>query len=317
MTFDAAVATTWGGALADLRDKVGGMTNWSIEVDKTEKYDSTGDDNLDAWRSGTSVEKNGRFVLGMPTGESVEFEYATDQGNGGLRMKYGPDFDAANDTWNQRYSNDPNNKYYDKRDSGYEKGTSDLLAPMAGGNSVNPTDDVTYWLAYSDAVGFAFYVERTAGDGNDADIAIGFSQVDKTWDYTAASGLEAEYTYLFTGGQIYDSASSQYGSTNWGYDRAVNDFNVMAESGNINDTGFGEVNPDSMFANYPLTTPHMQSSSYRNTAGNDAIVGTHDLWVNDKSGQDSAHRDTVQDSGGSNLYTLLKSQKCHVGFKMI
>ncbi|MFA9418455.1 hypothetical protein [Natrinema sp. HArc-T2] len=77
-------------------------------------------------------------------------------------------------------------------------------------------------------------------------------------------------------------------------------------SGSTHD-GRGIVNPDNNFANYTTTDNVICSAQYKNGDGNDAIIGTHDLWILEESGDDASHEDTIQDSSANNLYTLLKA----------
>lgn len=285
MTFDSAVATDYGTALADLRDKVGGMANWSI------KDDSSG--------GALTLAAGDFFVLTAPSGEDIRFY--VDGGNGNaLKVEYGPSWDATNNAWSDKY---PANAYQ-------QQGNGPVLL-----NNTNPTmsDSVTYWLEYVDAAGFGFYVERTQGDGNDSDMGIAFAELAKTWDYSTAASRESDYAFYWQGAN-YDAT---YG---WDptYAGQRERFNRLGEAGGTGDThdGRGMVNPDANYSNYPYTDSAVASNQYKNSADSEAIVGTHDLFIRDESGGDSAHRDTIQDANGNNVYTILKAQNARLALRM-
>jgi len=299
MTFDNAVASTWGEALADLRDKVAGMNNWSIEDD------SSGGAN--------SLSRGDWFVLSTPTGEDIRVQVTNDQtfGYSGIRVSYGPAWDKTNDNWSDQYGNDPRSKYLNGTGQYSVQDSIAPLDPADDRNALGMGDNVTYWMAYSDAVGFCFYVERTQGDGNDGDLALGFAEVNQTWDYSTASSRESDYAILYAG------ARHERRDYNERFGRSIDVYGLVASGGDQNNTGFGLVNPDSNYANYPLTDSLVRSSKYRNSNSQNAIIGTHDLYLDDRSGNDSAHRDTVQDDSGANLYTILKATGRSVAIKMV
>jgi len=283
MTFDSNISTTWGGALADLRDKVSGMANWTL------KKDSSG--------GATELTDGDWFVLTTPTGEDYRIFLGPAGGTySGVTFEHGPDFDAGTDSWNDRYANDPRSQI---GNDGYNDEMS--FAPH-NGSGMDPTDTGNYWLEYVDGSGFGFYFERSEGDGNDDDVFFGLSQINKTWDYTTADNRESEYV-VGVHGSHYDRDYNNENQRMW--------TNFMPESSGAQASstqhGFGLTNPDANFGNYPTTDSVVCSRQYENQDGNQAIIGTHDLWVRDASGGESAHQDTIQDSGGSNLYTILKA----------
>lgn len=293
MTTDTEISTTLGTAYADLRDKVGGMTNWSI------KDDSSG--------GASSLSEGEWFVWTTPTGEDIRFyvEEDNNHGNAGFWIQYGPDWDATNDTWNDRYSNDPHNSYHSEG----TYSTQATLGPMAGGNNLTLSDNVLYWLAYADAEGFTFYMQREEGDGNDGDCAFGFGEVTKTWNYDTASSREADYALLYEGDRHQRDGGSGDFSQN------IEIYNRMCASGTNSNNGYGLVNPDSNFSNYPIKSAVCESSNYTASGGGNTVIGTHDIFLDERSGADTAHRDTVEDGSNNTTHTILKYHEVSMAMK--
>ncbi|ELY63575.1 hypothetical protein C489_18551 [Natrinema versiforme JCM 10478] len=61
------------------------------------------------------------------------------------------------------------------------------------------------------------------------------------------------------------------------------------------------MNADGNNDNYPMVETTLQASSKYE----DALIGEHDLWIRDNSGDRSAHLDTVTD-GGADKFTIFK-----------
>lgn len=286
MTFDGNVATTWGTVFADIRDKIGGMANWSVKKDQ-----SGGAAQLSAgeW-----------FVLTTPTGEDLRIGVSDSNvflhtENDGFAWEYGPNFDTGSDSWSDQYAND-----------------SRALQPESLGpcdyNNLNVGDSVTYWLYYTDAEGFVVYVDRNVGDGRDADFVFGFAKLTKLWDYDTANNREGDYVMLYAGRDQGGNSTQHY-------------MNVLGESPDtpsgqtIHATG--RTNPDANYDNFPLVTQNaVASAQYSGDGDTDTIIGTHDLWTKDVSNNDSAHQDTIQSSGGTDLYTIVKAHYMDYGIKM-
>lgn len=287
MALDANVSTTWGGALATMRDTVGGMTNWSVKDTSANGGQTPMPD--DEW-----------FVLNTDLSEDIRVLTGTgDNTNGGVTFEHGPNWDATNSNWGDRYKSDiraNSNSPFDQYEN-YEN----TYAPHSQ-RSRSMGDTVNLWIAYADSVGFMTYVTRTEGDGADNAFVYGISKINKFWGYTTADKRESEYTQII-GSRTYNDGES------------ANIFhsNIMSASnryptGNNSYTARGQVNPDGNFDNYPVLEENMVSSAqYRNSDGTDAIIGTHNLWILDRSYDQSAHKDTVQDSGGNDLYEILKT----------
>ncbi|WP_147435863.1 hypothetical protein [Haloarcula sp. Atlit-47R] len=173
------------------------------------------------------------------------------------------------------------------------------------------TSTGNYWLYYSDAEGFVYYFEREEGDGADGDMALGMAELNKIWNYDNAANREGDYAMLLSGLQ---NVGDRYTNvrTYWNFVSASND-----DVAQTTITASGQVNPDANYSNYPYFTPNVVGSSqYQNDAGHDAFIGTHDLWIQDDSDSTSAHLDTVQDSGGTNVYTILKAHSIADDFGM-
>lgn len=271
MTYDAAVSTDWISAIQDLRDKVGGMPSWSIK-----------DDSL----SGSDY-----FVLTTATGEDIRVRL--NKQSNGIGIEYGPDWNTGDSSWDDVYIDN------------VLSGEDDAISPHTGFGEIEDSDAGTYWMDYVDDQGFVFYFQREQGDGDDADVALGFAELNKLWDYDTATLRESDYAIL-----------------TWGYqpelEEVVRRVNYTGE-GFGDDTirsGFGLVNPDSSFSNYTYVENAVTSGQYTNATDKSAIIGTHRLFIVDESGGDSAHRDTVQDSNGNDIYTILKRNNVSIGMLM-
>lgn len=280
MAFDSAIATDWGTALADLRDKVGGLTNWAIEKD------SSG--------GATSLAAGDDFVLSNPHGEALRVEFSSRNQSEGYRwlwLRYGASYDSANDAIDH-YSRTFNTFW---RDQG--------IAPLNADTHMNATDAVTYWLEYVDG-GFCMYVQREEGDGDDGDLVFGLADINKLWDYSSAASLESHQIQLM-------------GASNQG------DLNVLKTQARMGESGTqplaycqGAVNPDANYNNFPYTEGIAHSGQYKNAQNDPAIIGDYDLMLRDDSGGDSAHRDTIQDSSGADVYTILKRNDVNCAIRM-
>ncbi len=267
MTFDAAVNTDFGTMLADLRDKVSGMTNWSLYEDNT---------------AGGASAYDTSFVFETPTGEYIK----VGDNAGALSMEYGSAYDTGTSSWTTQYNN-PSHKGMMPAEH------------MSPGNYVE-TDATKYWLEYVADKGFMLYYTREEGDGNDGAVYGGFAKLTKLWDYDAATAEEGDYVSSWAGyrqGEEYTTEAwntPANGLTNNGSD---NEHTIHAK---------GCVNPDANYANYPVAeTNVLASTTFENASGREAFIGTHDLWAIDRSGNDSSHLDTIT-IGGVDTYTVLK-----------
>lgn len=287
MTFDSDINTTWGGFMADLRDKVSSMTNWSLTDTSA--------------NGGASELATGEwFVLQTATGEYIRIGMGGigvhgGNSNGALVWEYGPSWDTNNTTWSDKYSVDSSNVNYDGiscRDYGAQ-----------------PGDSVTYHAYYADGDGFVFYVDASNGDGSDRDCLFGFAELTKLWDYTSAANREGDYAIAYEG-QNNDGNNSRAGGVNYTGESA----NQRASSTR---DAFGRTNPDANFDNFPIQKQNLVASDqYQGDGQTEAVIGTHDVWMTDESNSDSAHLDTVQDSGGTNIFTLVSAHLVSRGIKM-
>jgi len=281
MTFDSAINTDLQSALADLRDKVGGMTNWTVTNDTA---------------AGAAPGQGDHFVFKTPTGEYIRmlFQSSNEGDNHCINAEYGPDYDTTNDGWTDRYPNDPNGRGLWNNNALYVVDTD---------ANAGATDAVTYWLEYVDGAGFGLYIQREEADGKDSDALIGFNKINKLWDYDAAASRESDYAYAYAG---------HHGDNNY----SAYTCRMAQSASRPHERARGQVNPDDNYDNYPYTEGIHQSSQYRNTDGRDAIIGTYNMMLYDESGGDAAHRDTVQDSNGNNVYTILKRNHVSVALRM-
>lgn len=280
MTFDAAVSADWGTALAELRDTVGGMTDWAIKDDPT--------------AGATSLSTGDSFVLtSSAPAEDLRLEVT---GQGGLAIEHGPTWDAAGDSWTDRFAYDP------QRVEDFHGNDPYNVFPCADDTALAMDDAGTYWLEYVDR-GFAFYWQREVGDGNDEDIWLGMCEVTKAWDYTTAASREAQNVLGFgcsnaSNQRLIHMSESGTGTSG----------NESYRAGNNSYDARGLVNPDNNLDNYPLTNNIVSSSVYRTSSGEDAVIGDFNLWVADISGAETGHKDLIQDGSSTDIYTILKRQ---------
>lgn len=284
MTFDAAVSTDWGTAVAAIRDNVSGMANWSL-ADTSANGDQT------------PVPMGEWFVLQTPTGEYIKLDNPGSGGRPALRAEYGPDWDAANDTWADQYEN--GTFVNDSRYVGI------ILNSWTGSDN---TDAVTYWMDYVDGEGFGFYCQREVGDGQDGSFGFSFSKITELWDYDAADQRASDYMATF-GGHRGDDSGSSVDSDN---------YRTYVDGATLDYGARGVLNADPNFANYPWNDAVIRHKRIQNADGQAPIIGYVEppMMIHDVSGADTAHRDTVQDSGGANVYTILKRGPGELALRM-
>lgn len=283
MTFDTAVSTDWGSALADLWTAVGGLPNWT-------QTDSSG-------MGDGSMGNGDYFVLGTPGGEDIRVAMDP-EGNGAseIAVERGLSWVTANTEWGDRFQNDLSNKL---------EGGSDYVtfAPLDdSSNQPRSADSVTYWLAYNDTEGFGFYVERNEADGSDSALFLGLATLTETWDYDAADSRESNNALGYLGhyNRHYTRKSDKWKrgrikqTTTWNH--------LPAGPGGVSKgtvTAIGRPNADANFSNFPM----VEENAVASNQFSDTIVGTHTAWLHPVAGADG---DTIEDSNGNKLYTILK-----------
>lgn len=256
MTVDNNITTTWGGALADLRDKLAAMTNWSIK-------DTSADGNQ------SPLPKDEWYVLSMAASDDdIRIEH--DSYHSYIKVELGL-WDSSSSSWTTKYNSKGN------------------LLPAS--NSGTLSDTCSYWMRYKDQEGFVIYVQREEADGSDGDLWIGCAEIAELWDYDNSA----------------DSTESSYA---WGYGgfeglQAVGYNEQAPNGGNGYYHGRAIVNPDANFGNQPWHESIVDSDEFKNAAGNNVPIGTQDLMIEDKSGADSSHLDTIQDESGADIYLIL------------
>lgn len=284
MTLDSNVQATYGDAIAQLRDNIGGMTNWTVVDTSTDG-------------GATPMPTNEWFVVEAPNGEAFKVVIGAGEDDD-LQLEHGPDYDTGG-SWNTRYSNDIRTR------SRTDENGDEMGFQPASNNQTDMGSTGNFWMCYADGVGWMWYFERSEGDGNDEAVMLGVSQINKLWDYTTAANVESEYTTAAAGAMYEREYNGD--TVNEAYLNVMSESDAFPQDSNTR-TGFGQVNPDGNFGNYPVVEETIVSSSqYRNADNNDAVIGTHTLWIRDESGGDAAHQDTVQDSGGNDLYEVLKA----------
>ncbi|WBE14023.1 structural protein PB1 [Saline Natrinema sp. J7-1 virus 1] len=320
MTYEHGIDSTYGEALADLRDKVGGMTNWSIVDDPGGGGTSLGD------QGGGQSEF---FVLQAPNGEQVRIGYAGmtpgDQTTGdydnnwGIVVEHGLDWDPTGgdtsdtDNWNDgqwidRYGSDPAQNLTDGTDNYGDTGKTEAIAPHVDPRDINTTDSVTYSLHYGDSTGFAIFLSRNVGDGNDASMALGMAQLNTFFNYNATSSRESEHALLLHGNSRSDDKGTDH----------VCEWNWMSAGGGTCDgrsenvdahgttTAYGMPNGHPDYGDYPSVDENVVATPKwtRNRSGQDygTVIGTHEVWMMDLAG--SSNGDTLQDSNANDKFRI-------------
>lgn len=308
MTFDANIQADYGTALAELRDKVSGMSNWSV------KHDSSG---------GAAALAKGDEIVLTSADPAEDLLIGVDDAIGGLYLQHGKAYNSGNTAWDDRFTYDPHatKDFYDPEGSTQFDSPMTVYPYRANMNESTISMSATghYWLEYTDGGGFVFWWQREAGDGDDAELFIGMSKINEAWDYTGAAEREAQWALSF-------------GDSNKGTQRLIH----LSESGKTNQNpesdnqgekthvkpsntyvARGQVNPDNNFANYPLTNHIVSSAQYTNVNGNAAVIGDFDTVLDDQSGSSTGHRDLIQDDQGNSIYTILKrSGTPHIAVRM-
>ena len=284
MTFDSGISTTYGGALADLRDKVSGMTNWGLTEDA----------------ASTPVVGGEHFVLSTPTGEYIKIATTN---KGGVYTEQGTAYSGS--SWDDRFSNDHGSQYANPGNQGAR-----CTAPYDGNGSPNFGDSVTYWMEYTDGEGFGIYMTRNTGDNRDGDMFLGFAEISLLWDVTAATNPESTYVMGLRGGE--------YAEYDNDYNLTTDLLSFMPEQGvsesSESSAGYGQPNPDGNFSNFPAVERSVVASDVYKSGNTGTILGTHTVWIDPLGG---THQDTVQDDSANNLYTILKDgSKGSIGLRM-
>ena len=178
MTFDGPINSTYGEAVAQIRDKISSMANWSV-ADEQYANDST------------SLSHGDYVVFTTPEGSDVRLEITN---SGEIRLEHGPSWDSGAGSWSDKYSNEW--RAFPHQESDYSP-------------SMAMSDEVRWWVEYVDAKGWAFAITREMGDNDDKAMAMGFSELTRLWDYTTAQVRESKYTALVVG-----PMSDDYSRTN-------------------------------------------------------------------------------------------------------
>ena len=270
MTFKDAVQTTYTELFPALRDELTALTNWSLTTEQA--ADATAYANGDYFVVETPNNEFLRIACNRNDGAYEERSYLE------VGFQWGKNWDSTNNNWgtNSEYKFTKGNASFPIMED------SDTYERTTDGNTLQ--DPVTYWLYKADAEGFVLVAERTEGDGNDQSGAVGYATLNKLWDYTLASSYESRGAVLLQG------------------DRTPNECNILGFGGESSETttAYGRANGDANFSNFPLIQQNVVATDqYSGT-----IIGAHDLWMEDHG--NSAHGDTIQDSGGTDIFKVLR-----------
>jgi len=295
MTFAAAQSADWGTVIADLRDNVSSLADWSVNEDST---------------GGAAQFTAGDYVVLTSPAPAEDIYIGLESNAAGLVIQHGPTWNSGTSSWDDRFTYDPaeTEDFYDSDNySAFSENVAVYPKTFGSGDTaadaVSVDDGGTYWMEYTSR-GFGFYWQREVGDGEDEDVFVGWSEVQQAWDYSTASSREAQWVLGF-------------GDSNQTVQRLIH----LSESGSTDGTGTktyetpgneyvarGLVNPDNNFDNYPLTNNILASTQYTTPTGEEAVIGDHNLWINDISGSETGHKDLIQDGSSNDIYTVLKRQ---------
>jgi len=299
MTFTSFQQATWGQALADLRDQIAAETNWTIAVDDA---------------AGSALTTGDRFIIQTPasdsgTSEYISFELEPDYG--GVALRHGTAEDGI--TITDRWQYDPVNARELHDDPDVEPDLTVLprsdvtfsTDTQVDTPALDPGMSGSYW-ATTVARGFGFYFQREEADGNDGDCFIGMCEAGKAWNYHNADREESEWILGF--GDTASSSQRIIYMSNSGVTVEDDTRGTLYNNvkGNNDYDSRGNVNPDSSFDNYPVTNNVVSTRQWRNLDGQDIVIGTFNLWGQDRSASDTGHRDLIVDSGDNPVFTVLK-----------
>lgn len=274
MTFDQGIQTNWGTAMDDFVNKVESLTNFT---QVSEDWDS------DELKNGDSNSKE-HFKVFEHSGTTEYIQFSVDSSREGFKIQYGQDYDTVNDTWDDRYPNDPTYDYRDIDDYG--------LAPSDSGFNVSITDTVTYDIYDDGADNVHIFVERQENDGDDAHMFLGLHKLNKLWDYSTADNKESEYVIGLDGYAKGERHTQMNHLSNGGaFDRQSEKTYTLY--------GIGRPNPDSNFSDYPAVPENVVVSNLYNQTP----VGKHANWFIDLAG---SHGDTISDSDTGSEYLIRK-----------
>jgi hypothetical protein len=265
MPMDVGVTSTWGRFWGDLYTKLDGLDGFAVIDDSGNLGDNNEFTANDQW-----------WVCELPSGENVRFKI--DYDGGGVIAQYGPEWDATNDTWTDRYPNGPARNF---------SGRYDLLMPVADDYTITYGDDVEYTLKYGSNVGFVFYVRALSNGADNSACAFGLAELDRIWDY--AVGEEAAYSYLYQSGYRNSSSGNRR-------------FDILAGGGNKMDSRTivptCRVHGKSDLTSVPLAYPNVVASGkYGGT-----LTGVHDFWIH--AGEGFANGDVIEDESGAGRYQV-------------
>ena len=266
MTFDSQVQATHVTALEDLRDKVGGMTDWGVVDDSTAPSDG-----------GFVV-----FSTPSPIGEQVAVDsgyVANGPFTGGnynakvISIQTGLNWDQNNENWGT-------------------SGGSSTNRPVDEFNYGQPDKQVEYWLSYTNDKGFCWYVRQTEGDGTDEAHAFGYQLIETDfWDYHSAN------TSSGYAGDGLVSCQSHGGQLRKGVGQEIKP--AYGGDGILNpDDNFANY-----VWNAPVV--YHTPTANADTGFNPRCARVYPVWVRERSGSSINSGDVVQNSQGEDEYMVL------------
>jgi len=272
MTYQSAQTapydTTASGWMAQIRDAISAPAGFSVAYDYIDTADPNGNDAY--------------FVIDTPGIEQVAIGFS---GGGVGFSEHGDDFGASIGTnWDDSTTSWGGDQYY-------QWNSTDI-----GTNSISTGEQVKYWI---EAVprGFVIAAQRNQADGNDGSMVFAWEEVQKLWDYSTAQSREADGRWTW---QRSNSVSYSGNDNFSGWHRS-------RLGGGTHTLGRGLLNPDANFSNYLWTETLHTCSGYQNTDTNEnAIIGTTDLLLRERSSTETTTGDTIQDGGGSDIYEIVK-----------
>ena len=193
-------------------------------------------------------------------------------------------------------------------------------------NGIGAADDVEYWLQYSDGWGWAWYVRREMGDGNNWSFFFGAYEWEDNggtvyYDPTTQDEWKVDDWYILSlmVGEANGGGSLTRHET-WCSNPPEPDFNHRW--GNTTDMeARGMLHPDQNFTDYIwwvrgfVADETAQNSDTGESPENTRI--TDSLWLADYSGTSVNTGDVVQDAGGADEWEIVDYHGNRVALRMI
>lgn len=268
--------TTFHGFLEDLEELINDLPGWNHIF--TDIRDEEGDINLE--------DKEDEYIMAWesPTDEDVALEW---RGYDSLylRVDTGKNFIPSSNAFEEHYHDD-------------------LLIHFADNGAGD--DDVEYWFSGGED-GFAIYLRRNEGDGDDGSCWGTLMEKKPILPYREMRAYEDEHI------NNYVVAASRSTTSD-----SLDELDRYSSVGDLSESGgFGFINPDNNFNDY-LWIEHRYRTKHISSAGTAVtpVFAYSDRVLLDWSGDDVNHRDIVQADGEDRWQILKSDDVAPVAFSM-